>query len=513
MGRSRRGLKGRLARSYLAVIALSLGVMLALYGTVTGLLLFAGRASQTGFTELLAVEIASQTAAAAQAGEWGEVDAAIGRVLSAGVKPQAGFVFRLSFDWDSSFYDVFIVDRSFRVIHAYREASPIPDFTSGARRGLADRALGGRAGAAEYLPAEHRSIAAHPMADREGASAAIVWIQSPASGGFLNDFTVVLGAGGVFLLFACVISGFLAAGVASRFARLISDPLRELAGASRRIAEGCLEPPPVFRTGDEIERLSTDMSLMTSALSKTMDGLAAERETVQALLKARQDLTANVSHDLRTPLASLLSHVEAMEEKELVRTEEGRRYLEIVRSEAERLETLIEDLFLLTRLENAELPVQLGPTSLQELVPGLCAGFRERSMRDKRITVASEVSPDCPPVLADRQRLEQVLANLISNAVRYTPDGGIIRVAAHPEAAGVRLEVQDTGMGISREDLPQVFERFYKGEKSRSRSDGGSGLGLSIAKELVERQGGRITVDSIHGEGTTFTIRLNAAPR
>jgi signal transduction histidine kinase len=511
MARERRGIRGRLLRSYRTVIALVLGLLLALYGLFTGLVLLASRGSQTRVTGLLAAEIARSAADATRRNDNAELDAAIGRVLSGGIRPPDEFVLQLAVKSGFSSYNVFLVDRSFRAVYAYREEPLVPDFTSGVRRELAEYAFNGRTDASAYLFAERRSVAAHPVIHDGNRPDEAVFVQSPATGGFLREFAVLLAAGGVFLLVAGVLSGFLAAAAASRFAKSIAAPLRDLADASRRMTEGDLQAPLVCRTGDEIERLSTDMSTMASSLSRTMDRLSAERETVRMLLRVKQDLIANVSHDLRTPIASMKNHLEAMEEKNLVGTEEGRRYMAIVRDETNRLEKLVEDLFLLTRLENAGLPVEIAPVSLQDLVPAVCPAFREQGLRDKQIAVTWEIPPDCPWVLADRQRLEQVLGNLLSNALRYTPEGGIVRVAAFPEGAEVRLEVRDTGIGIDPEDLPHVFDRFFTGEKSRNRSAGGSGLGLSIVKALVERQGGRIRVESVPGEGTSFSVFLKGA--
>lgn len=185
------------------------------------------------------------------------------------------------------------------------------------------------------------------------------------------------------------------------------------------------------------------------------------------------------------------------------------RYLHTAQREIRSLSLLIDVLFELAQLEAGGLRPDLGPNSISDLISDTIGTFSELAAR-QGVALVGSAGPGVDPVLMDAQQIGRVLANLLGNALRHTPSGGTIQVLASAENDGVLVEIRDTGEGISPEDMPHVFERFYRGEKSRNRSSGGSGLGLAIAKGIVEAHGGHIGVHSAVGEGTCLFFILNA---
>jgi two-component system phosphate regulon sensor histidine kinase PhoR len=184
--------------------------------------------------------------------------------------------------------------------------------------------------------------------------------------------------------------------------------------------------------------------------------------------------------------------------------------VEIIRNHAERLSHLVTDLLTLSELETHGMRLELAPASVEEAVGQAC-GLLEQKARDKGITVDWSGVKDAPHVLADRIRLEQVLVNLLDNALNYTPDRGSVTFSASEEGEMIRIAVSDTGIGIPGKDLPRLFERFYRVDASRSRDKGGTGLGLSIGRHIIQLHGGTMTVESAPGKGSTFSFTLPKA--
>lgn len=222
--------------------------------------------------------------------------------------------------------------------------------------------------------------------------------------------------------------------------------------------------------------------------------------------RLRRELTANVSHELRTPLTSIKGFAETLLGGAMADEETRRRFLTIIDNEADRLVKLVDDLMDLSRLESKRVALELTAVDVGALVSQTVDKLRplaETARLDLR-----ENSPRGIVVSADADRLEQVVTNLIDNALKYTPAGGRISVAVHARNGEVELSVSDTGRGIPADDLPHVFERFYRSDRSRTRVSGGTGLGLAIAKHIVEAHGGHISVRSRLDEGTTFVVTL-----
>jgi two-component system phosphate regulon sensor histidine kinase PhoR len=225
------------------------------------------------------------------------------------------------------------------------------------------------------------------------------------------------------------------------------------------------------------------------------------------LERVRKDFVANVSHELRTPVTVIKGYAETLLNGALTSDPvASERFVTIIKSHAERLATLIGDLLTLSELESAEYSLQLSPVPLTELVRH-CLVLVEKRATDKGITLDASLVVDVS-VSADRGRLEQVMVNLLDNAVKYTPAGGRVTVSATEDAGMIKVSVADTGQGIPPQSLPRIFERFYRVDVGRSRDEGGTGLGLAIVKHIVQLHGGAIGVDSVPGKGTIFNFTI-----
>ncbi|MDR7481380.1 MAG: ATP-binding protein [Armatimonadota bacterium] len=226
---------------------------------------------------------------------------------------------------------------------------------------------------------------------------------------------------------------------------------------------------------------------------------------LRRLERVRRELTANVSHELRTPLTSIKGFAETLLGGAMHDEATGRRFLEIIDKEANRLVKLVDDLLDLSRLEDKRVTLQLGQVDVGTLVDETLA--RLRPLAGARVFDV-QAPPGEVVALADRDRLSQVLTNLLDNAIKFTPDGGRIAIGWRCTDGEVEISISDAGPGIAPDDLPHVFERFYKADRARPASPGGSGLGLAITKHIVEAHGGRIAVTSAPGAGTTFVVTL-----
>jgi signal transduction histidine kinase len=265
--------------------------------------------------------------------------------------------------------------------------------------------------------------------------------------------------------------------------------------------------------GDLTTRVRADGVAELRALAESFNSMAeqlevAARERAETE-RARRDLIAAVSHDLRTPLASLRALAEALDDGVVDDPEGVRRYLRLMTGETERLNMLIDDLFELARLESGALRLDRTPSPVQDLISEALERMTAQAGR-KGLQLAGEVVGDPPPVLIDGQQVTRVLLNLVQNAIRHTPADGSVTLRAVPAEGSVLVEVRDTGEGIGADDLPRIFDRFYRGDPARTR-EAGAGLGLAIARGIVEAHGGRIWVESEPGRGTRFAFTLPAA--
>jgi two-component system sensor histidine kinase BaeS len=240
------------------------------------------------------------------------------------------------------------------------------------------------------------------------------------------------------------------------------------------------------------------------------DRLRAAEEQRAALDRERRELTTSVSHDLRTPLASLRAMVEALDDRVVDDPEEVERYHGTMRREIERLSQMIDDLFEVAQMDSGAVRLNRQPIALQEIAAEAIDAMQARARQDD-ITLRLTVTGSPPKVHLDGTRIERAIGNLLRNAMEHTPAGGRVEVSVMAENGSIDLRVSDTGEGIAAEDLPYIWDRFYRAEKSRRRSRGtndGAGLGLTIVRGIVEAHGGTVHAASSHGRGATFTVRL-----
>ena len=281
--------------------------------------------------------------------------------------------------------------------------------------------------------------------------------------------------------------------------RQIIAPIRALSQASRRIAAGRYNERVKLKGEnpndmDELGQLAQDFNHMAENLEQT-----------EAL---RRQLIGDVSHELRTPLTAIKGSMEALIDGVLPAEPET---FEQIYQEADRLQRLVNDLQELSQVEAGAFKLDLQPLLLSDLLKTAKTRL-DRQYAEKGVSLEINVPVDLPEIMADADRLSQVLFNLVGNALQYTPSGGQVTVAARRLGDEVLVSVQDTGIGIAAEHLPHVFNRFYRADRSRARVSGGSGIGLTIAKQLVETHSGRIWVESPgEGQGSTFTFTLPVA--
>ncbi|HEX2033678.1 MAG TPA: ATP-binding protein [Chloroflexota bacterium] len=293
--------------------------------------------------------------------------------------------------------------------------------------------------------------------------------------------------------------------------RPVTRRLEDLTAATAALRAGNLAARVPVGGEDELARLQTDFNAMATDLEKAMRSLQQERDRVGGLLQARRELIAAVSHELRTPVASLRAYLDsAISHWDGSPPATLRQDMETMLGEAERLQRLIEDLFDLSRAEVGRLTLNLAPTDVGAVLDRSARAAAPMAWERGRVEVLAEVPPDLPPARADAGRLEQVVRNLVANAVRHTPPGGLVMLTAARADGEIVVQVKDTGEGIAPQDLPRVWERFYRTGNARERDRGGAGLGLALVKELTEAMGGRVGVESVPGEGSCFTIRLPA---
>ena len=289
---------------------------------------------------------------------------------------------------------------------------------------------------------------------------------------------------------------------------------RALAEGQEQSAELSLPVPvarEVFATVIPLDPPLADGGRIVAVLS--------DRTRERAVERMRADFVANASHELRTPLASLIGFIDTLRGPAADDPPAQIRFLGIMADQAQRMNRLIDDLLGLSRIELTEHQAPSDLVDLPLLIRRLVAGF-EPQIKARRMTLSMTVPPDMPPIPGDEDQLEQVLQNLLDNAVKYGREAGTISVTAQqappgkpwPARPGVALGIADDGNGIARAHIPRLTERFYRADKHRSRAVGGTGLGLAIVKHIVNRHRGQLAIDSTEGVGTTVTVWLPAAP-
>jgi signal transduction histidine kinase len=292
-------------------------------------------------------------------------------------------------------------------------------------------------------------------------------------------------------------------------ARRVARPIDIAARTAERLAAGDLSSRVPLRGVGEVGRLERTFNSMAASLERGRQELEEQNRRLRESEQAKSDLVSSVSHELRTPLASILGFSDLLLRREFP-SEERRRYLELVRGEAGRLSELLNDLLDLERIEQGAIELRRENVELNELLE--TQSFLYSAQSDKH-----EIDVDVPdePVVVrgDRDRLAQVLGNLLSNAIKYSPGGGTVTVAASRSRARARVSVRDQGLGIPADQQPKVFTKFFRGEAGRHLGIRGTGLGLVLARQIVDAHGGRMGFESAEGRGSTFWVELPLGPR
>lgn len=231
---------------------------------------------------------------------------------------------------------------------------------------------------------------------------------------------------------------------------------------------------------------------------------------LRRLEKVRQEFVANVSHELRTPISSIKGYAETLLEGAIDDQDNARDFLNIIYQDSQRLAALIDDLLDLSKIESGKLKMVFLNYPANALIIK-CAAVMENQAKAKAITIKLEIPDNLAQIKVDETRFSQVMINLLDNAVKYTPEKGTVSISARPEGNYLQIDISDTGIGIPEQDIPRIFERFYRVDKVRSRELGGTGLGLSIVKHIVQAHGGQVWVKSEPGHGSTFSFTIPLA--
>ncbi|RYD02378.1 histidine kinase [Desulforamulus aquiferis] len=306
----------------------------------------------------------------------------------------------------------------------------------------------------------------------------------------LKMLTIYTAAGGIII--AALLSLF--------FSRFISKPLVKMNTVALAMASGNYQNRVDIQSNDEMGLLSNSLNTLASRLQEKIGQLEKQEQI-------RREFVSNVAHEIKTPLTIMQGFTETMVDG-LVKTEKEREeYLSNILEEINRLKRLVNEMLDLKRMEEGHFDFDVEPCDFREIINGVHRKLTQLII-EKDINFAINIERKLPFVACNSDRIERVLINLIDNAIRHTPHGGKISLYVTSKANQVHLRVSDNGVGIKPEDLPMIWERFYKGDKSRTRHQGGTGLGLAIVKRIVEGHGGQINVESKINEGTTFNIVL-----
>jgi signal transduction histidine kinase len=282
----------------------------------------------------------------------------------------------------------------------------------------------------------------------------------------------------------------LALGMVQIMSKLLSIPLLQMQIMTEKMSKGNWDARLQIRSHDEIGKLGYSINDLAASLQRYRD--------------TRRTFFSNISHELRTPITYLQGYAKVLKDGLVDSDKEKKQYLSIIYQESVRLEHLVSDLFDLSKMEEGQLKLSMEWLDLKEIVKTAVQKVKLKA-GNKQLSLQTDLHDPIPLIHGDHKRMEQVLLNLLENAIRYTEKGSVVvRLAKQKEAT--ILSVSDTGIGIPKDELPYIFERFYRVEKSRTREYGGTGLGLSIVKKYVDMQGGTVQVDSKPGKGTTFKL-------
>ncbi|MFA5555052.1 MAG: ATP-binding protein [Phycisphaerae bacterium] len=305
-------------------------------------------------------------------------------------------------------------------------------------------------------------------------------------------YTAVIFGSVMVICIALIISYFLA--------RSISSPIRQMKYIAQCIEQGDFSQKADIKSSDE-------MSDLASALNKMASELKAKIERLRHMDTVRTDFVANVSHELKTPLTSIQGFIETLEDGAIDDKDNAKRFIEIIKKHAQRLGNIIADLLRLSELESGS-EMEMARFDMKDLINEIVMGFGH-AVSAKQQRLMTEIPDDDFHIVGNRDRLEQVFVNLIDNSIKYTKQGGTIKVKLALTDGSVAATVEDNGIGIPQNDVERVFERFYRVDKARSRAVGGTGLGLSIAKHIVMAHKGDICIESETNKGTKVIVTIS----
>lgn len=300
-------------------------------------------------------------------------------------------------------------------------------------------------------------------------------------------------------IMSVIILAFIA-GVTIVVSKKLTRPIKEISDVAEEIRSGNLEKRISIQTSDEFSKLAGSLNSMVDKLNEDITRL-------KKLERVRSEFLGNVSHELRTPIFAVQGMLETLLHGALEDKEVSRNFVERALANTQRLNTLLGDLIEISRIESGDMKMSFRYFQLHDFLEQVVADMRQPALQ-KQITLVLSSDPGTIEVFGDKERLKQVLVNLIQNAIKYTQPNGSITISYERTENNVNVSVKDTGIGIPEEHLSRIFERFYRVDKERSREAGGTGLGLAIVKHIVEAHGSKIDVQSNIGEGSTFSFTL-----
>ena len=353
-------------------------------------------------------------------------------------------------------------------------------------------AMAGKPGYASDASADYMDVAI-PLNGRGGNYILYIVDNKSTIQNLNGDLTrIILQAMGIGLLIAALMSLLLA--------KTLVTPIQELTLAAKRVANGDFDHKPENHAKDEIGVLTQTFNDMAGTLEETLDNLKKSEQM-------RKEFVANVSHELRTPITSVKSYSETLLEDPDMPPAMQQKFLNVIVNESDRMTNLVQDLLTLSRFDAGSIEFSFTRFRFEKSLQDVYSAMVMEAQKHGH-TFTLDIQTDLPEIVGDRGRIEQVLINMVSNAIKYTKDGGVITMNAGQTGNQVWCTVRDNGVGIPAQDVDRVFERFYRVDKARSRESGGTGLGLSIANEIVMRHGGKLSLESDLGKGTAITMTL-----
>ncbi|MCL2045240.1 MAG: cell wall metabolism sensor histidine kinase WalK [Oscillospiraceae bacterium] len=305
-------------------------------------------------------------------------------------------------------------------------------------------------------------------------------------------YGIILRTVGIGFVISIVISLFIS--------QTLLSPIKGMTSAAKSMADGDFSTKINVESDDEIGILATTFNDMAQQIETMLEELRKAE-------KLRQEFVANVSHELRTPLTSIRTYAETISETEQLAREKQTEFLNVILNESDRMAEIVRDLLELSRFDSGTTVMSVSEFSVEQSLRNIYIAVALEAQRHEQ-EINMNVENELPMIKGDRSRIEQVFMNIVSNALKYTPDGGRIDIICGCATSNIWIKISDTGIGIPEADLGRVFDRFYRVDKARARESGGTGLGLSIAKEIISRHNGDISIESKQGEGTTVTITL-----